>query len=276
MRMCRTALILALTLALAALAPASACTIFGASKDGAVLVGNNEDHDDPSSMVWFAPASQEAYGSVTFGFADGYPQGGMNDQGLFYDVFAAGEFRACPLLPGQVLPSGAAAESAPSWQELLEMYATYGMPAKKMLETCATVEEAVAFFQTHYEGVFGYAFIFVADRSGASCTITWDWEKGELAVHRKAGDFQVIGTGSKAVFGAMNGAGYAANPDFFRDLLKKTAVDITAYSNIYDLKTGSVTVYRQGDFESAWRFELSLELQKGRREYRLQDLFPQQ
>lgn len=275
MRMCRCSLILALALALAALAPASACTIFGASGDGAVLVGNNEDHDDPNSMVWFAPASQGGYGNVTFGFADGYPQGGMNDQGLFYDFFAVGEFRACPLLAGQVLPSGEAAESAPGWQELLEMYGRYGMPAKKMLETCATVEEAVAFFQTHYEGVFGYAYILVADRGGASCTITWNWEKGELSVNRKAGDFQVIGTGSKAVFGAMNGTGYAASADFFRDLLKMTAVDITAYSNIYDLNTGSVTVYRQGDFESAWRFELTQELQKGRREYKLQDLFPQ-
>ena len=167
MRMRRFALILFAVL-LAAFSPASACTIFSASKDGAVLIGNNEDHDDPSAMVWFEPASQGVYGNVTFGFADGYPQGGMNDQGLFYDFFAAGDFRTCPILEGQVLPSGETATTAPDWQALVAMYARYGMPAKSMLQTCATVEEAIAFFQTHYEGVLGYAFIFVADKSGAS------------------------------------------------------------------------------------------------------------
>ena len=273
MRMRRFTLILFAVL-LAAFSPASACTIFGASKDGAVLIGNNEDHDDPSAMVWFEPASQGVYGNVTFGFADGYPQGGMNDQGLFYDFFAAGEFRTCPILEGQVLPSGETAATAPDWQALVAMYARYDMPAKSMLQTCATVEEAVTFFRTHYEGVLGYAFIMLADKSGASCTITWNWEKGDLAVNRKAGDFQAIGIGSKAVFDAMNGTGFAATPDFFRDLLKDTAVDITAYSNIYDLKTGSVTVYRGGVFDEAYRFLLPEELVKGRREYRLSDLLP--
>jgi hypothetical protein len=254
--------------------PASACTIFNASKNGIVLVGNNEDHDDPDGMVLFEPASQGMYGNVTFGFSDGLPQGGMNDQGLFYDFYASGEIRACPLVKGQILPSGEIAQSEPSLQELLAMYAKYGMPSKKMLQTCATVEEAVAYFEQHYEGVFGYAYIMLADKTGASATITWNWDKRELAVRNKTGEYQVIGVGSKVVFDQMNEGRYEVSTDAFKDLLDKTSIDITTYSNIYDLNTGNVTVYQHRNFEQSIAFNLAVELAKGQQAYHLSELFP--
>lgn len=48
-----------------------------------VLAGNNEDWKDPWPMMFFYPATEEKYGWIKFGWGGGFPQGGMNDQGLF-------------------------------------------------------------------------------------------------------------------------------------------------------------------------------------------------
>src|SRR4029079_709143 len=72
-----------------------ACTGFCAvGADGRVLVGNNEDYDIPRTKLWFVPATPGAYGRMYVGFDDLWPQGGMNERGLFFDGFAALPVRA--------------------------------------------------------------------------------------------------------------------------------------------------------------------------------------
>jgi hypothetical protein len=75
---------IAITMLLFSFYPIYSCTIFMASKGGKTLVGNNEDFIDPESYVWFLPSENGKYGRVYFGFGIGLPQGGMNDQGLFW------------------------------------------------------------------------------------------------------------------------------------------------------------------------------------------------
>ena len=71
------------------LAPsADACTAFYAAYKGLILVGNNEDWWNPRTKMWFISPGENKYGRVYFGFDDFWPQGGMNDQGLFFDGFA--------------------------------------------------------------------------------------------------------------------------------------------------------------------------------------------
>ena len=65
-----------------------ACTIFYVSRDGVILAGNNEDWEDPSTKMWFFPPAGNKHGWIKFGFGSGFPQGGMNDQGLFWDATA--------------------------------------------------------------------------------------------------------------------------------------------------------------------------------------------
>src|SRR5262245_64385994 len=64
---------------------ASPCTTFLASRGGVVLAGNNEDWTDKHTKIWFHPAAEHSFGRVYFGFGNGFPQGGMNDHGLFFD-----------------------------------------------------------------------------------------------------------------------------------------------------------------------------------------------
>jgi len=98
------------------------CTIFNATKSGITLVGNNEDGTDPITYVWFSPAEKSKYGRVYFGLSDKWPQGGMNDRGLFYDG------TACPLL--EVKKS----KNKPIYN---------GNLSEKILEECSTVDEAL-------------------------------------------------------------------------------------------------------------------------------------
>ena len=65
-----------------------ACTGFMMTDGEIVLVGNNEDSKIPYTRVRFIPAENERFGRVYFGYDNWSPQGGMNDQGLFFDYFS--------------------------------------------------------------------------------------------------------------------------------------------------------------------------------------------
>jgi len=62
-----------------------------------MLVGNNEDSVEPLTSVWFVPAGEDTFGLVLFGYGDDYrAQGGMNDQGLFFDFLTGEKTLAVP------------------------------------------------------------------------------------------------------------------------------------------------------------------------------------
>jgi hypothetical protein len=67
------------------------CTVFLAANDVIALAGNNEDGRNPFTKLWFIPAGDDMFGQMYVGFDDYYPQGGMNDQGLFFDVLAVSQ-----------------------------------------------------------------------------------------------------------------------------------------------------------------------------------------
>ena len=113
---------IAITMLLFLFYPIYSCTIFMASKGEKTLVGNNEDFIDPESNVWFLPAEDGKYGRVYFGFGIVLAQGGMNDQGLFFDYAA---------LP----PSGS---YFPPEKKVYQ-----GSLVEKAMEECASVEEVI-------------------------------------------------------------------------------------------------------------------------------------
>lgn len=269
----KISLMLALTFIFACmLSPAYACTIFNAAGNNMLLAGNNEEHEDPNGEVRFEPKSEGKYGTITFAYGP-FTQGGMNEQGLFYDTYAPNYFKASPWIPGQLLLTGELPERQPTLEELTELYTKYDTTSKKMLDTCATVEEAVLFYQKYYEGIFGYAYTMVADKTGASAIFTWDWDQNKMLIERKTGSFQVMGIGKDYIYPRLNADNYEVSVDNFRELLKNTSRDDTAYSNICDLKNGEVYVYNQHDFDFVQQFNLEEELKKGSHSFYLKDLF---
>lgn len=137
---------IAVALAVCSIAVASvgACTIFVITDGQHALFCNNEDWSNPKTRIWFMPADKH-YGRVYVGFDNGWGQGGLNTEGLAFDWVAGYKNK---------------------WEPDPKLKRVKGNPAERMLESCTTVEQAITFFQKHWEPSFSYARILVADRSG--------------------------------------------------------------------------------------------------------------
>ncbi|MGD9307759.1 MAG: hypothetical protein PVG51_01400 [Desulfosarcina sp.] len=255
-----------------------ACTGFFAAQGDMALVGNNEDYfNTTQTKIVVRPPEGRKYGRLFFGFESSKPhhgfgnfnpQGGMNDQGLFFDCFAT------PLL--QVTGS----ENKQRFQE---------HPFEILLAECATVEEVTARFD-HYKLEFMRTFqIFIADKSGRSAIIEGD------KIVRKSGWYQVVTSfyHSKPSLGGYPCKRYetvlslldntrSVSIEQFKNILDKTHVENskykgriveTLYSNIYDLRKGVVYVYYRHDFDNEIVINIKNEFIKGKRSYDLQSLF---
>ena len=141
--------------------PVVACTIFVLSDGNRALFFNNEDWLNPKTRVWFVPAGTGHYGCAYVGFDDGRAQGGLNTKGLAFDWVAGYVER---------------------WEPGPGMEKVRGNPSERMIETSATVEDAIAFFRTHREPDFSRARILVADSAGASAVI--EAKDGKMHVQR--------------------------------------------------------------------------------------------
>ena len=128
------------------------CTIFKMTRQDRTLIGNSEDWSGTDSKVWFLAPGPGSFGRVCFGFGNGWVQGGMNSEGLFFDAIAG------PVKPWKVDP-------------LLKDYP--GNLCENILAECSTVEEAVQQFRTHnVPSLVVGIFVFV-DRSGKTAVIQY-------------------------------------------------------------------------------------------------------
>ena len=144
-----------------------ACTGFVAHDAGIVLVGNNEDWGEPYSMIWFLPQEKGKYGRVYFGFdGGGFAFGGMNDQGLFFDLYS--------------LPRKPVQTSEHRKFGKMDLILT-------IMETCATVEEALQVLREYNLKFLERMQIMLADKTGDAIII----EETDV-IHRKQSRYQVV------------------------------------------------------------------------------------
>lgn len=226
--------------------PALACTVAVLVDGGRVFFCNNEDWSDPQTRLWFVPSATH-YGCAYVGFGNGWGQGGVNTQGLAFDGVAG--FR-------EVWEHDGVQPKAPRHS------------VERMLESCANVEDAIAFYTRQFEPAFAGAKLVVADRSGASAVI--GAKDGRLEVVRRASSF-VFGYGGKRVAPLLAESG-EANAARAGELLK-TAQQAgrygTKYSNVFDLWTGDIIVYQFASERPVARLNLAAELKKGGHYYDL-------
>lgn len=268
--------------------PVLGCTVFFAFDGKLALAGNNEDWADPNTQMWFIPATKDSHGIVYYGFGRGeypkggisphklnipegdvtkikledlygLPQGGMNDQGLFFDMASTDAVRVPPA-PGKKVYDG----------RLEDL----------MMRKCATVEEALKLLE-QYEFPLVQGQCLFADKTGDSFII----EAGGIII-RKKGDYQVITNFRQSQvppdkvtcprFKLVSKAlaeQKGLSVDLFRTLLKETCIKSTQYSTICNLGAGEVYMYCQGDFERKVTINLKEELKKGERAVKIGSLF---
>lgn len=246
------------------------CTIIYASDEHAALTGNNEDYKSPFGSICFLPAEDGKFGRVYFGWeSDGrhYPQGGMNNQGLFFDGATAERV---------IVPPDS---SKPRYHTNLIF---------KAMEECSTVDQVLKLYEDYDVSGTWNGLYLIGDRFGNSAII-----EPETFI-RKNGKYQIATNflQSKIKNDAITDSRYRIatglfekseniSVDLFRRILNAThweeysgSMTVTLYSYICDLKKGDIYIYHFHNFEDCVKINLQEELKKGERTLSIISLFP--
>jgi hypothetical protein len=234
--------------------PARACTIFVLTDATRALFCNNEDWSNPKTRVWFLPAGKGTYGAAYVGFDDGMPAGGLNTEGLAYDWVMMSKV-------------------AQKWD--MGLPRVRGAASQRMLETCATVREAVAFFRSHADPTFATCRILVADKTGASVIMGMKDGRLELEESSQSRGFGFGGRGKLGTALARRAA--APNPpqptvregfEILHDC-RQAGEYPTQYANVFDLKSGEIFLRPLSEPAQEVSLELTAELAKGGHYYEI-------
>jgi len=225
--------------------PIWACSIFVLTDGRRAFFANNEDWSDPRTRIWFVPGVEGRYGCVYVGFQNHWAQGGLNTKGLAFDWVAGYKETYRP---------------DPNLQPVT------GNPSEEMMQTCASVEEAIRFYQRYQEPSFSYARILVADRSGASVIVR---ASGGHLEFDKASSSRGFGYGGQTLetLLATNPPPSPANASRILRACLQKGTYATKYSNVFDLSSGEIFLYPFADKESEVKLSLAEELQKGEHFY---------
>jgi hypothetical protein len=217
------------------------CTIFVLTDAKRTMFFNNEDYSNPATRIWFQPATRAYFGCAYLGFNDGWAQGGVNEYGLAFDWVA---------------------DAHEVYSPAFKLKSLQGNPAERMLESCKTVNEAIAFYQRYAEPGFASASMLIADKTGASVIIRA--KNGQLNFDRSH-QSRGFGYGNDSLkkmlmptLGPSMGNGLP--------ILKACRQDgmyATKYSSVYDLTTGDISLVSLTDKAESVTLNLTTELKKG-------------
>lgn len=254
--------------------PKQSCTIVFASDNKKVFAASNEDFYNIFGTIWFIPATSGKYGRIYFGWNNiheglKFPQGGMNEKGLFFDAATARTV---------VVPNDS---TKPRYE---------GNIALKVLEECSTVEEVIALFNRYDQGgTIGGQYLF-GDQFGNSVII----EPNNFV--RKNDRYQIVTNFYHSTVKPENitdiryrlASGLFAETEnisveLFRSILYATHYEdysgslvTTLYSYICDLKKGDIYIYHFHNFDEVVKINLQEELKKGERYQSIISLFSQE
>ena len=242
------------------------CTFFMSTLNGRTYFGNNEDSAFDQTNVWFIPGEGEKHGYVCFGYNTGFPQGGMNDQGLCFDGAST------PRVNIRFSPD----KKAGNLDFLF-----------RIMADCSTVEEVAEIIRMiAVPGLKFQGQLMFADKQGDAIIVGGPDKNGDLDIIPSKGKVMVCANffPNHPELGGSPSRRYdtaarmlKANPDpsveNFRAILQAVSVPKTQYSNIFDLNTGEILVYHFHDFSRAVQMNLTRELQKGAHAYRIVSLF---
>jgi uncharacterized protein (TIGR03435 family) len=197
------------------------------------------------------------------GFDDLWPQGGMNERGLWFDGFAAPAVKAAgsstlPHFPGNIVD--------------------------KAMAECTTVEDVVRLFSQYNRAFLTQGILMFADASGDAVSIEPDAMVRKTRSHFVQTNFHQSrpqrGAHDQrftAASAMLERAGDDISIDLFRRILAATHQEgtySTLYSNIYELRSRTMSLYYFHDFAHVVTFNLAEELKKGERVLDIPALFP--
>ena len=242
---------------------AQACSIFTVARDGEVFFCSNEDFVR-RGVIWFVPGDENRFGRVNVGFEKSFAQGSMNEKGLAFDGAALSE------VPWEEDPE------KPTPDNLIEV----------IMNECATVEEAIEYFQEQNCVHLKNAQLMFADATGDSAVIAWLPGKG-LSIERISGGYQVV-TNTRLEMSGYRCQRFTrveqvlrARADASSDTMRSELEAVkqhgpggyTTYSCVYDLKARKLFLYNLSNFDEVLEFSLKEELARGEKLYTMRKIF---
>jgi hypothetical protein len=251
------------------------CTIVsGTGANGVVWAGNNEDeYFDFETYLNVLPPDKGKFGAIFFSY-DGpanFPQGGMNEKGLFFDL------NAIPHVPRADYRDYGKRKTFPGGDTALLLH---------MLRTCSTVNDVLALLDRYrFDDLFDEQ-LHLADRTGALAVVT-----AQSVVRPEHQTFQVstnfnLATERDAPEGQSCWRFPIANRilgsqgvsmESIRSTLDATQqprVTSTIYSNIMNLNTREMYLYYAGDFENARHYTWAELMELTPKSILMRELFP--
>jgi hypothetical protein len=230
-----------LCVGLLAASPGRPCTIFVLTDGDQVLFFNNEDWFNRNTRLWFVPAGKDHLGCAYIGFDDGWAQGGLNAAGLAFDWVSGIEEK---------------------YEPAAGLQPVRGNPSERMLESCTTVDEAVAFYHKFLEPDFRRSRMLIADRTGVSVVI--GAREGRLHVARRT-DSRGFGWGRVALERELkkSPAPTVGNGTAILRACLQPGDGGTKYSNVFDLKSGTISLFPHPDRDESVTLDLAAELARG-------------
>jgi hypothetical protein len=242
------------------------CTVLYAYDGETALGGNNEDFNNPFTLVWFIPASPGRFGRVYFGYDDYMIQGGLNDQGVFFDGLA---------LPYKAMPVASQRPHFPAG-DLAFM--------DEMLARSANVQDVIDLNNRWYHLAGEYGQLLFGDRFGDSVIIDGDTVLPKQGAFQLATNFRLVDQPDAPYPEERyeTVSNMLAQADHFSVELFRQALAVahaegdypTLYSQVYELKTGLIHLYQYHDFEHEVVINLADELAKGAHVVTIASLFP--
>jgi hypothetical protein len=242
------------------------CTTFYAYDGQVALGGNNEDFNNPLTFIWFVPASPGRFGRVYFGFDDYIPQGGLNDQGVFFDALG---------LPYKAMPDTSQRPHFPGgdlalWDEILSR--------------SANIQDVID-IASRWSRVAGeYSQLFYGDRHGKSVILDGDTILRKQGAFHLATNFRLVDHPNPPYpnkrYGILNTMLSQSNHysmELFRQALDAAHAEgknPTLYSQVYELNTGIIHLYQFHDFQHEVVLNLADELSQGPHYVTIASLFP--
>jgi len=243
---------------------ANACTIFMANDGRHVWIGNNEDESvNMKYRFWYFPKKTGSYGYMSWseiyaGYENvmyKYPQGGLNEYGLFMDYTAIDDI---PVIKNP--------KRTDRDEEVVN----------DILRTCKTVEEALQFISKFNLIKLSGAQLFIGDATGNYATV-----HGNYVIKRNTPCFALtnysINNGhTERCWRRETATDYLqkGNPFTLKsitEILSKTVQkhttndDIaTNYSMAINLKEQKIVLFLKQDFSKKIHVSLSKQLKKGK------------
>jgi hypothetical protein len=257
---------------------AYASSAFMAKKGNNVLTGRNGDSKNLNAIMHVLPPSDGKYGRIYLGAEDKggfYYTTGMNEHGLWYG--------STGLYDGAALPERHDIKNyynKPTWPYEL---------AVKVMEECATVDEAIDIYSTYFTPYWNGHTMFV-DKNGNSVIV--EFGENDVVFVRRKNNYQVMTNFPNS--DTLNARWYncyryntaesilASSDEISTDLFQSICNAVhqegsspTSLSTVYDLMNDNLFVYYFHNYKEFLKFNIHEELQKGKRYYRLAEYYNQ-